>query len=137
MPEITRTYNNPLASHQARHHHDLRSGPQEPSGGETRAQHEADKPKHPVDEAFRPSHVLGAEKNIGAPEKLDAKNQKEGGALTGGGLKETLDMMATEEYNPYREGKKSQRLQEGLPKGVGGLEGRGSGFEGAGERVEE
>ncbi|KAL0475811.1 hypothetical protein QR685DRAFT_550355 [Neurospora intermedia] len=134
MPEITRTFNNPLASHQARHHHDLRgTGEQDPSGGKTRAEHEADKPKHPFDEALRPSHVLGAEKNMGAPEKLDAKAQKEGGALSGAGLKDTLDMMATEEYNSYREGKKNPRLQEGLPHGVGGLEGKKTELEGAGD----
>ncbi|KAK1776836.1 hypothetical protein QBC45DRAFT_332004 [Copromyces sp. CBS 386.78] len=138
MPEISRTYNNPLASHQARHHHDLRGGTDdaslEPSGGETRAEHQANKPKHPVDEALRPSHVLGGEKNMGAPEVLDVKGQKEGG-----NLKETLDAMATEEegHNRSREGKmRSGRLQEGLNnmKGVGGLEGKRSGLEGAGER---
>ena len=105
MPEISRTYNNPLASHQARHHHDLRGtdgGPtssqpggaeSEPSGGETRAEHEANKPKHPVDEALRPAHVLGGEKNMGAPEILDVKGGKEGGGLQGEGLKGTLDRM--------------------------------------------
>ncbi|KAK3954911.1 hypothetical protein QBC32DRAFT_231309, partial [Pseudoneurospora amorphoporcata] len=135
MPEISRTYNNPLASHQARHHHDLRGttddASQEPSGGETRAEHQANKPKHPVDEALRPSHVLGGEKNMGAPEVLDVKGQKEGG-----NLKETLDAMATEEQgHRSREGKRSGRLQEGLNnmKGVGGLEGKRSGLEGAGE----
>ena len=142
MPEISRTYNNPLASHQARHHHDLRGtngGPtsqqpggaeSEPSGGETRAEHEANKPKHPVDEALRPAHVLGGEKNMGAPEVLDVKGQKEGGNLGGSGsgsgsLKETLDGMM---------GDTGGRTQEGLSEGVGGLEGRRSGLEGAGER---
>ncbi|KAH7627273.1 hypothetical protein B0T09DRAFT_376058 [Sordaria sp. MPI-SDFR-AT-0083] len=137
MPEISRTYNNPLASHQARHHHDLRGtdgGPtssqpggaeSEPSGGETRAEHEANKPKHPVDEALRPAHVLGGEKNMGAPEILDVKGGKEGGGLQGEGLKGTLDRMM---------GDNGGRTQEGLTEGVGGLEGKRSGLEGAGER---
>ncbi|KAK3395981.1 hypothetical protein B0T20DRAFT_49662 [Sordaria brevicollis] len=132
MPEISRTYNNPLASHQARHHHDLRGtggGPtssqpggaeSEPSGGETRAEHEVNKPKHPVDEALRPAHVLGGEKNMGAPEQLDVKGQGVKGNLgevMGGVMGDTQG-----------------RRQEGLGEGVGGLEGRRSGLEGAGER---
>ncbi|KAL2150965.1 hypothetical protein VTH82DRAFT_6063 [Thermothelomyces myriococcoides] len=46
----------------------LRSGiMNEPAGGETAEEHKRNKPKNPVDEAFRPSHVLGGKKNVPAP----------------------------------------------------------------------
>jgi hypothetical protein len=87
------------------HNHDLRDGPvNEPSGGETVAQHKQNTPKKPVDEAARPSHVLGGEKNAPAPTSGADLNAGEGEGRTQEGLRKS--------------GKGSE--------GAGGLEGHGS-----------
>jgi hypothetical protein len=103
---MSRYYRDPLSEHMVTHKHDLREGSMnEPSGGETAAKHEQNKPKKPVDEAFRPSHVLGGEKNAPAPSSGAA----------------AADLGAGE-----------GRTQEGLRRsgtgseGIGGLEGRES-----------
>jgi hypothetical protein len=63
------SYNrDPLTEHSVIHHHDLRDGGlNEPAGGETAEEHKRDTPKKPLEEALRPSHVLGGEKNASAP----------------------------------------------------------------------
>lgn len=105
---MARYFRNPLTEHMVTHNHDLRSGPSgQPSGGETAAEHEANKPKRPFEEAMRPSHVYGGEKNAPAPEP-PAGTKGVGLDLGEGG-----------------------RVQEGLRRsgtgsaGVGGLEGVG------------
>lgn len=60
MPQ-ERYFQNPLSEHGVTHNHDLREGSMnEPAGGETRQEHEANIPKKPTAEALRPSHVFGA-----------------------------------------------------------------------------
>lgn len=100
---MSRYYRDPLSEHMVSHKHDLRDGSMnEPSGGETAEQHKQNTPKRPADEALRPSHVLGGEKNAPAPTSGADLNVGEG------------------------------RTQEGLRKsgkgseGVGGLEGHSS-----------
>ncbi|KAK4129794.1 hypothetical protein N657DRAFT_640463 [Parathielavia appendiculata] len=65
---MSRYYREPMTEHMVTHKHDLRDGSMnEPSGGETAEQRKQNTPKKPVEEAFRPSHVLGGEKNAPAP----------------------------------------------------------------------
>jgi hypothetical protein len=94
----------PLTEHSVIHHHDLRDGGlNEPAGGETAEEHKRNTLKKPLEEAPRPSHVLGGEKNASAPTS---------------GVDLTL-------------GEGEGRAQEGLRRsgrgseGVRGLEGRG------------
>lgn len=98
-------YRNPLTEHSVVHNHDLRDGGgNEPSGGETAEQHKQNTPKKPFEEALRPSHVLGGEKNAPAPTS--------GTDLT----------MGEGEGRPQEGLRKSGKASEG----VGGLEGKGS-----------
>ncbi|KAK4249040.1 hypothetical protein C7999DRAFT_30571 [Corynascus novoguineensis] len=89
----------------------------EPAGGETTEQRNRDKPKHPFDEALRPSHVLGVEKNAPPPIAL--------GSASG-----TTPDLGGVGLTPA--GTEPSRTQEGLRRsgkasaGVGGLEGRPS-----------
>ena len=113
---MSRYYRDPLTEHMVTHKHDLRDGSMgEPSGGETAEQHKANTPKKPAEEAMRPSHVLGGEKNAPAPVPAHATEAKGAGA----DLKR-VDL----------EGAGEGRTQEGLRRsgtgsaGVGGLEGR-------------
>ncbi|KAK4239283.1 hypothetical protein C8A03DRAFT_14289 [Achaetomium macrosporum] len=110
---MSRDYRDPLSEHMVTHNHDLRDGSMgEPSGGETKKQHEQNKPKQDaVDEALRPSHVLGGEKNAPAPIPPETKQGGDGSEILGVGEEE------------------GRRTQEGLRRSGKGSEGIG-GFEG-------
>lgn len=96
----------PLTEHMVTHHHDLREGSMnEPAGGETAKEHQQNTPKKPVEEALRPSHVLGGEKNAPAPTSTSGVDLGVGEGRVQEGLR--------------RSGKESA--------GVGGLEGSGDG----------
>jgi hypothetical protein len=88
---MSRYYRDPLSEHMVIHKHDLRDGSMnEPSGGETAQQREKNTPKKPVDEALRPSHVLGGEKNAPAPTSsakvdVDERRPQEGLRKSGKG----------------------------------------------------
>ncbi|KAK4182859.1 hypothetical protein QBC35DRAFT_140041 [Podospora australis] len=107
MSRDTRDYKNPLTEHVEVHDHDLRDGSMGDAaqGGETREEMERNKPTQPVDEASRPSHVLGGEKNTPAPTDVHKVSQM-------GGSQEGL----------AKSGRESR--------GIGGLEGEGTGPEG-------
>ncbi|KAL2192647.1 hypothetical protein P885DRAFT_64761 [Corynascus similis CBS 632.67] len=115
---MSRYYRNPLSEHMVTHDHDLQSGcMNEPAGGETAEQRNRDKPKQPADEALRPSHVLGGEKNAPPP---TASGSASGTSSDLGRADQALTGMGP------------SRTQEGLRRsgkaseGVGGLEGRPS-----------
>ncbi|KAL2167291.1 hypothetical protein VTG60DRAFT_1450 [Thermothelomyces hinnuleus] len=83
---MSRYYRDPLSEHMPTHNHDLQSGSMnEPAGGDTFEERERNKPKKPADEVFRPSHVLGWEKNAPAPTATGA------GTGTGTGTETNVD----------------------------------------------
>ncbi|KXX81026.1 hypothetical protein MMYC01_202170 [Madurella mycetomatis] len=111
MPQ-ERYFQNPLSEHGVTHNHDLREGSMnEPAGGETRQEHEANIPKEPTAEVLRPSHVFGGEKNAPAP---DAPAGSTGANLTGENLGQVVGTGTQEGLR--QSGKASA--------GIGGLEGQ-------------
>jgi hypothetical protein len=87
----------------------------EPAGGETRQEHEANKPKkgRSVVEAMRPSHVFGGEKNAPAPDD----------PITGTGTSLRGESLGQVEGSGMQEG--LRRSGKGSA-GIGGLEGGGA-----------
>lgn len=114
MPQ-DRYFQNPLSEHGVVHNHDLREGcMNEPAGGETRQEHAANRPKDPVAEALRPSHVFGGEKNAPAPDPPAGAVAAAAAGLTGGDEIGQVQGSGSQE-GLRRSGKASA--------GVGGLEG--------------